>query len=67
MVESVWQEVVKDMYKREEQGFKSYNKYVTLNDGRDSLLDLYEELLDACVYIKKLMMEKNNGNGTNGP
>lgn len=67
MVESVWQEVVKDMHKREKQGFKSYNKYLTLNDGRDSLLDLYEELLDACVYIKKLMMEKDNGNSANGP
>ena len=67
MVESVWQEVVKDMHTREKQGFASYNKYVTLHDGRDSLLDLYEELLDACVYIKKLMMERDNGNGTNGP
>lgn len=60
--DSVWNHVIMDMVARNEFGAKKYNRYLLPNDGRDSLQDLYEELLDAAVYIKKLMMERNSNN-----
>lgn len=51
--------ILADLRERVEvKGMETYGRVLTTNDGRDSLQDLYEELLDACVYIKKLMMER---------
>jgi len=57
--DSVWNHVITDMMNRNEFGAQKYNKYLLPNDGRDSLQDLYEELLDAAVYIKKVMIERD--------
>lgn len=53
----IFPEIIKDLEKRNKKGLQTYGKELTTNDGRDGLQDLYEELLDAVVYIKKVMME----------
>jgi hypothetical protein len=56
----VFKELIKDIEARDKKGFEEYGKEMEINDGRDSIQDLYEELLDACAYIKKFMMERDN-------
>ena len=51
--------VVEDIREREKVGYKKYGKALLANDGRDSMQDLYEELLDAAQYIKKCMEERD--------
>lgn len=51
-------EVIKDMRKREKLGYKKYNKFLTKETDEDMLQHLYEELLDAAVYIKTLIMQR---------
>lgn len=50
--------VVKDMKQREIFGFKKYNKYLTDKTDEDMLQHLYEELLDAAVYIRTLIEQR---------
>lgn len=58
---SIWDTVVSDMKARNEFGLKKYGRELAPHDGRDTLQDIYEELLDACVYIKKMQIERKNG------
>mgnify|MGYP003345817272 CR=1 FL=1 len=51
--------LLSDIKKRMKVGKKSYGTYLFTNNGRDAMLDLYEELLDACFYIKQAMMERD--------
>ena len=50
--------VVEDIRERAEMGRKKYGRALLPNDGRDSMRDLYEELLDAVQYLRKEMEEK---------
>jgi hypothetical protein len=38
-------------------GLSRYGKYLTTNNGRSSLQDLFEELLDATMYCKQKIEE----------
>lgn len=49
----VWLLVMKDMEERRQFGIKKYGVPVQVGNGRDHLVDLYQELLDACVYIRQ--------------
>lgn len=42
--------IEKDLETRAEDGLERYNTYLSTFNGRDSLIDLYEELLDAYMY-----------------
>ena len=53
-------QVIMDMKERYEFGLQKYGKPVRPHDGEDYLQHLYEELLDACVYIKAAMKERND-------
>lgn len=54
-------EVLNDLRDRVEvRGMKTYGKPMFTGDGRDGMVDLYEELLDACCYIKKVLMERED-------
>jgi hypothetical protein len=55
--------VIDDLKRRAEEGARpeKYGRYLETHNGRDGLQDLYEELLDAAMYTKQLMMERNNG------
>ena len=44
--------VIADMAARKEFGLAKYGSLLQASYGRDNLQDLYEELLDACVYIR---------------
>lgn len=50
--------VMADMAARMEQGKATYGTYLQPFNGRDALQDLYEELLDACVYLRQLIEER---------
>lgn len=56
-MKSIQELVIEDMEKRRELGKKNYGTELYPNNGRDALQDLYEELLDACMYIKQVIVE----------
>lgn len=45
---------------RADFGKKKYGQYLKTFDGRDSIKDIEEELLDAYMYSSKLQMELNS-------
>ncbi len=51
--------VIADMARRKRVGIERYGVALQANNGRDMLRDLYEELLDACVYIRGVMAERD--------
>lgn len=53
-----WDYVLEDIAKREAMGYNKYGKYLTANTDEDMLNHLYEELLDATVYIKTLLLQR---------
>lgn len=55
---TTWDFVKKDINAREELGALKYGKYLTPNTSEDMLQHLYEELLDATVYIKTLILQR---------
>lgn len=63
-LEPTWNLVIEDMKKRNQEGIEKYGVPLTPNNGRSSLQDLYEELLDAVVYTKNMIEEeKIRGDG----
>ena len=50
--------VVNDMRQREVMGYNKYNKYLSVNTDEDMLQHLYEELLDASMYIRTLIEQR---------
>jgi len=59
-VKQVWLMVVQDMLARNEDGATKYNRYLTSDCPDDMLQHLYEELLDACVYIKTVQLQNDD-------
>ena len=49
--------VAKDIEARAAEGEKHYGTRLRANNGRKSLVDLYQELLDAVVYIRQFLEE----------
>lgn len=45
--------VIEDMHARKQVGMERYGTALKVNNGRDPLVDLYQELLDACSYIRQ--------------
>lgn len=56
--DSTTKDVIKDLKKREAFGLTKYGKLLTKDTDEDMLQHLYEELLDASVYIKTLINQK---------
>jgi hypothetical protein len=48
-----------DIRERDAFGVKKYGQRLTPGDGRDGLVDIYQELLDAVVYIRKAIYERD--------
>jgi hypothetical protein len=48
-----WLLVMKDMEQRRMDGIAKYGVPVRPENGRDALIDLYQELLDAVVYTRQ--------------
>ena len=55
---STWREVEKDIRNREHAGVLKYGKFLTSYTTEDTLQHLYEELLDAVVYIKTEILKR---------
>lgn len=55
---SIQQLVIADMAKREKVGIARYGTSLQIFNGRDALRDLYEELLDACCYVRQAIEER---------
>lgn len=50
--------VIADIEERKQIGIQRYGTVLQAGNGRDSLRDAYEELLDFCVYFKQYIVEK---------
>jgi hypothetical protein len=59
MQPAVWDLVLADMQGRDRQGEKQYGVRLQPHNGRDALKDLYQELLDAIVYCRQAIYERD--------
>jgi hypothetical protein len=50
--------VCADIMARNEMGVKKYGEALRANNGRDALVDLYQELLDGAQYIRQEIEER---------
>ena len=50
-------DVIEDLIDREQLGIERYGVSVQPFNGRDCLLDAYQELLDLAVYLKQALLE----------
>lgn len=56
--QEVWPLVIKDMEERHEFGKKKYGVGLQPFNGRSSLKDSYEEILDLAVYLRQKIEEQ---------
>lgn len=52
--------VIADLEARSEAGKIKYGTALYTENGRDALVDLYQELLDAVCYLKQRLLEDKN-------
>lgn len=57
---AVWELVIQDMKERNEFGLKKYGTKLQPFNGRDPLVDAYQEALDLCVYLRQAIYEREN-------
>jgi hypothetical protein len=57
---ALWPMVIADMQGRHEVGLATYKTPLQPNNGRDMMRDAYEELLDAAVYMRGMMWERDH-------
>lgn len=55
---AVWDMVIEDMRARDALGVERYGTRLVADNGRDALLDAYEEALDLCVYLRQALAER---------
>lgn len=53
--------VIADLKARGEEGEKKYGSPLMTHNGRDALMDAYQESLDLCQYLAQKIMEVENG------
>ena len=56
---AVWPMVVKDMAERDLSGRQKYGTPLQPNNGRDALVDAYQEALDLVVYLRQAIYERD--------
>ena len=56
----VWQLVMKDMQSRDDFGTAKYGTSLQPFNGRDALIDVYQEALDMCVYLRQIIYERDS-------
>ena len=52
------QEIAKDMQERHEVGVKRYGTALQPYNGRNPVVDAYQEVLDSIVYLKQALIEE---------
>lgn len=55
--------VLVDMRDRDRVGLERYGTQLQPFNGRDNLVDAYQELLDACVYLRTAIYEEHENTG----
>lgn len=50
--------VREDLERRVTIGAKQYGERLTTYNGRDALMDAYEEALDLCLYLRQAIEER---------
>ena len=55
----VQSQVIDDIHARRVHGIEEYGQAVFPHNGRDALLDAYEEALDLAIYLKQAMLERD--------
>jgi hypothetical protein len=55
---AVWDLVIDDMRDRDLQGLAKYTTRLQPHNGRDALVDAYQEALDLCVYLRQAIYER---------
>jgi len=56
---AVWDLVLNDMKERDETGKQKYNTRLQPFNGRDPLVDAYQEALDLVVYLRQAIYERD--------
>lgn len=54
----IWELVIADMYERDHVGRQRYGTPLQTNNGRDALVDAYQEALDLAVYLRQAIEER---------
>jgi hypothetical protein len=54
----IWDLVITDMKARDRVGRERYGRPLHANNGRDALMDAYEEALDLAVYLRQAIEER---------
>ena len=54
----VWELVIEDMQKRDHIGREKYGTPLQAFNGRNPLIDAYQEALDLVVYLKQALIEQ---------
>lgn len=55
----VWTMVITDMRARDRMGLKKYGTQLRPYNGRDALVDAYQECLDQAVYLRQAIYERD--------
>jgi hypothetical protein len=56
---AVWPLVIEDMTHRDQLGAMRYGTRLQPHNGRDALIDAYQEALDLCVYLRQAIYERD--------
>jgi hypothetical protein len=51
--------VIDDLRDRAEAGQRKYGTYLQAHNGRDALIDAYQEALDEAQYLRQLILERD--------
>ncbi len=54
----IWELVVEDMQERDRIGRRRYGMPLQAHNGRDALVDAYQEALDLAVYLRQAIEER---------
>lgn len=57
--ESITDAVIGDLLARREHGVRKYGTELQSHNGRDAMVEIYQELIDSVVYVKQLLMERD--------
>ncbi len=56
---AVWDLVIEDMRDRDTVGRERYGTPLQPHNGRDALVDAYQEALDLVVYLRQAILERD--------
>ena len=59
--------VAQDLESRRAYGISKYGTTLQAHNGRNALIDAYQEALDLAVYLRQAIEEQENGHQINAP